>query len=250
MRSALFNTAFWATSGAFVIALAPVSLLPGDKAVKGAIRLYARSVRFLMKHVAGIRVEMRGLERLPNGPFIIAAKHQSYGDGFAMVSHFDDLAFVTGDHLERFPLVGSILKKIGAIVVDNCGGHEARRRLASSFEDAAREGRPVLIYPEGNLSKVGELHRYRSGVWHMQQASQWPVVPVATNLGLFWQCEDALKTPGQAVNEFLDPILPGMDKDAFLARLEQVVEGHTARLVAEGRVALHNASHAVAQPAA
>jgi 1-acyl-sn-glycerol-3-phosphate acyltransferase len=238
MRSALFNTAFWATSAGFVFALAPLSLLPGDKAIKGAIRAYARSVRFLMKHVAGITIDMRGLERLPKGPFIIAAKHQSYGDGFAMVSHFDDLAFVTGDHLERFPLVGGILKKIGAIVVDNCGGHEARKRLATSFEDAARDGRPVLIYPEGHLSKVGEAHRYRSGVWHMQQACNWPVVPVATNLGLFWQCEDPLKTPGAAINEFLDPIMPGMDKDAFLAQLEQTIEGHTARLVAEGRVGL------------
>lgn len=238
MRSALFNTAFWATSAAFVFAAAPLSLLPGEAPVKRAIRAYARAVRFLMKHVAGIRVEMRGLDRLPDGPFIIAAKHQSYGDGFAMVSHFDDLAFVTGDHLERFPLVGGILKKIGAIVVDNCGGHEARKRLATSFEDAAAAGRPVLIYPEGHLSKVGEAHRYRSGVWHMQEACGWPVVPVATNLGLFWQCEDALKTPGTAINEFLEPIMPGLDKDEFLARLEQAVEGHTARLVAEGRVGL------------
>jgi 1-acyl-sn-glycerol-3-phosphate acyltransferase len=236
IRSAVFNTAFWGVSAGFVLALAPASLLPGDAAVKGAIRGYARTVRWLMRHVAGIKVDLRGLERLPKRPFILAAKHQSYGDGFAMVAHFDDLAFVTGDHLERFPFVATILKKIGAIVVDNCGGHEARKRLATSFEQAAEQGRPVLIYPEGHLSKVGEAHKYRSGVWHMQQASGWPVVPVATNLGLFWQCEDFAKTPGQAINEFLDPIPAGLEKDAFMQRLEATIEGHTARLVAEGRV--------------
>jgi 1-acyl-sn-glycerol-3-phosphate acyltransferase len=238
MRSLAFNISFWLTSAAYVFALAPVSLLPGRTLMRRLIRAYARTIRWQMAHIAGIRVEVRGTERLPQGPFIIAAKHQSYGDGFAMVSHLDDVAFVTGDHLERFPLVGRILQKIGAIVVDNCGGHEARKRLADSFLVAADEGRPVLIYPEGHLSKVGEHHPYRSGVWHMQQASGWPVVPVATNLGLFWSQQDWTKTPGRAVTEFLDPIPPGLAKDAFLERLQAACEGHSARLAVEGRLQL------------
>ena len=137
MRSTFFNVLYWGVSAGFVFALAPLSLLPGNKAIRGAIRLYAKSIRFLMKHVAGIHIEIRGTYRLPDGPFIIAAKHQSWGDGYAMISHFDDLAFVTGDHLERFPMVANILSKLGAIVVDNCGGHQARKRLADSFVLAA-----------------------------------------------------------------------------------------------------------------
>ena len=125
----------------------------------------------------------------------------------------------------------------GAIVVDNCGGPEARKDLSDSFVRAADEGRPVLIYPEGHLSRVGEKHRYRSGVWHMQETSGWPVVPVATNLGLRWQCEDWEKTPGVAVIEFLDPIPAGLPKAEFMERLERAVEGHSTRLIAEGRVA-------------
>lgn len=238
MRSFLFNVSFWATSAAYVFTLAPVSLLPGKQLMRRLIKAYARTIRWQMRHIAGIKVDVRGSHRLPEGPFIIAAKHQSYGDGFAMVSHLDDVAFVTGDHLERFPLVGRILQKIGAIVVDNCGGHLARQRLADSFKTAAEEGRPVLIYPEGNLSKVGEHYPYRSGVWHMQQASGWPVVPVATNLGLFWNQQDWTKTPGTAVTEFLEPIPPGLPKDEFLARLQAACEGHSARLAAEGRLQL------------
>jgi 1-acyl-sn-glycerol-3-phosphate acyltransferase len=181
MRSRVFNALYWTVSAGFVFALAPLSLLPGNKAIRGAIKLYAKTTLFLMKHVAGISVEIRGTHRLPQGNFIIAAKHQSWGDGYAMINHFDDLAFVTGDHLERFPMVANILSKLGAIVVDNCGGHQARKRLAESFVLAAKEKRNVLIYPEGHLSKVGEMHEYRSGVWHMQQQCGWPVVPVATN---------------------------------------------------------------------
>jgi 1-acyl-sn-glycerol-3-phosphate acyltransferase len=235
MRSTIFNALYISVSAAFVFALAPLSLLPGNKAIRWAARAYAKAILFLMRYVAGIKVDLRGTERLPKGPFLIAAKHQSWGDGYAMVSYFDDLTFVAGDHLERFPLVANILQKMGAIVVDNCGGHKARKRLADSFVIAAEEQRPVLIYPEGHLSKVGEQHAYRSGVWHMQQACGWPVVPVATNLGLFWAQQESHKTAGTATNEFMDPIPAGLSKDEFMARLEAACETNTARLVAEVR---------------
>jgi 1-acyl-sn-glycerol-3-phosphate acyltransferase len=237
MRSLVFNVLFWLVSTLYVLMCAVLAMLPGRAAVRWGVRRYVRRMVWLMRTVGGIKTEARGRERLPKGPFIIAAKHSSYGDGFLMMSQFDDMAFVTGDHLERFPFVANVLRKIGAIVVDNCGGPEARKDLSESFKAAAEDGRPVLIYPEGHLARVGEKHRYRSGVWHMQEASGWPVVPVATNLGLRWQCEDWEKSPGTAVIEFLDPIPAGLPKAEFLERLERVVEGHTTRLIAEGRVA-------------
>jgi 1-acyl-sn-glycerol-3-phosphate acyltransferase len=248
MRSLAFNMLFWVVSTLYVFLCALLALLPGRGAVRWGVRRYAHRMVQLMRHVGGIKPEARGRERLPDGPFIIAAKHSSYGDGFLMMSQFDDLAFVTGDHLERFPFVARVLDKLGAIVVDNCGGPEARKDLSDSFKAAAAEGRPVLIYPEGHLARVGEKHRYRSGVWHMQEASGWPVVPVATSLGLRWQCEDWEKTPGPAVIEFLDPIPAGLPKGEFLERLERVVESHTTRLIAEGRAA--GAQHAKAARAA
>ena len=130
MRSLIFNVAFYAVSTLYVLTATAVSILPGRRAVGMVVRTYARRMLWWMRSVAGIKVDLRGQERLPEGAFIIAAKHQSYGDGFVMYAHVDNLAFVTGDHLEKFPLIGGVLKKLGAIVVDNCGGPEARRALA------------------------------------------------------------------------------------------------------------------------
>lgn len=234
MRSLIFNIGFWLVSTVYVVLAAILALTPGHKGVRWAVRRYSRRMVQLMKLI-GIRPEVRGRERLPPPPFIVAPKHSSYGDGFMMYVQFDDVAFVTGDHLERFPLVPKVLEKLGAIVIDNCGGPEARKDLAASFAKAAEDKRIVLIYPEGHLAKVGEHHRYRSGVWHMQEASQWPVVPVATSLGLRWQQEDYQKFPGPAVIEFLDPVMPGLGKDEFLRLLEERVEANTNRLIEEGR---------------
>lgn len=233
MRSFAFAVAYWLLSIAYTLAACVAALAPGRGPTGWIIRRYVKRMVQAMRLLAGIRIEVRGRERLPAGGFILASKHQSWGDGFATYDQFDDLAFVTGDHLEKFPLLGTVLRKLGAIVVNNCGGREARDALKHRAADAHAEGRRILIYPEGNLAKVGEKFRYRAGVWHMYRDFDMPVVPLATNLGLFWPQEAFRKIPGTATLEFLDPIPTGLPKDEFLARLEAAVENRTAELVAE-----------------
>ena len=233
MRSLAFNVFFWVVSGLYAIIATPMILFPGRRPVSKVIRAYTRTVVWGMAAIAGIRTRVIGHDRLPEGAFILAAKHQSYGDGVVMYGQFRDLSFVTGDHLERFPLIGGLLKKLGAIVVDNCGGPEARRALSDAAARAHAEKRRILIYPEGHLSAVGEKHRYRTGVYHMAKDFDLPVVPVATNLGLFWPQERWEKRPGLATVEFLEPLNASLGKDAFMAELERRVEERTQALVSE-----------------
>ena len=233
MRSLAFAAAYWSLSVLYTLAAVFAAILPGRGATGWIIRRYVHRMVQAMRVLAGIRIQYRGEDRLPEGAFIIASKHQSWGDGFATYNRFRDLAFVTGDHLEKFPLLGTVLRKLGAIVVNNCGGRAAREALKHRAADAHAEGRKILIYPEGNLAKVGEKYRYRSGVWHMYRDFDMPVVPVATNLGVFWPQEEFRKTPGLATLEFLDPIPVGLPKEEFLTRLEAAVEGRTAELIAE-----------------
>ncbi|MEM7767283.1 MAG: 1-acyl-sn-glycerol-3-phosphate acyltransferase [Pseudomonadota bacterium] len=236
IRSALFSAAYWGLSVLYGLIALPLLALPGRGPMAVLIRSYTRAMRLAMGSIAGIRQDVRGKDKLPAGAFIIAAKHQSWGDGFMVYPEVDNLAFVTGDHLEKLPFVGGILRKLGAIVIDTCGGGD--RKAASLTEGMARvvaEGRRVLIYPEGHLAPVDHHFRYKSGVWHMQKAMGVPVVPVATNLGLFWGQEDFEKRAGTAVIEFLDPIEPGLGKTEFLARLTDGVETASARLAAEAQ---------------
>jgi 1-acyl-sn-glycerol-3-phosphate acyltransferase len=233
MRSFAFAIAYWTITIAHVAAAAFAALAPSGKPVRWVTARYARRMVWAMRVFAGIRLEVRGRERLPAGAFIIAPKHQSWGDGFCAYSQFADLAFVTGDHLEKFPLVGGVLKKLGAIVVDSCGGPEARKALSQAAAEAHRESRKILIYPEGHLAPIGQHYRYRTGVFHMAQDFGMVVVPAATNLGLFWPQQAFEKRPGVAVLEFLDPIPNDLPKDEFMARLERAIETRTAELVAE-----------------
>src|SRR5579871_6890561 len=167
MRSFAFSVAYWVVSGFYVSIGAVAAVLPGRAPVQGVARFYCRRMLWTLRWIAGIDVELKGRERLPPGAFIVAAKHHSWGDGFVMFAHVDNLAFVAGDHLERIPLLKGVLAKFGAILVDNCGGPEARRALAEKAAAAHADGRRILIFPEGHLCKAGARFRYRTGVYYM-----------------------------------------------------------------------------------
>lgn len=234
LRSILFQALYWATSIFYVLGALPLLMLPGRAPLMRWMQGYAKAMCFWMRWIAGVKITVRGKEKVPDGSFIIAAKHQSWGDGFLSFSQFQDLAFVTGDHLENFPLVGGLLRKMGAIVVDNCGGAHARARLIDDeLKKAQQENRRILIYPEGHLAPVGRRYRYKKGVFHMYEAYGQPVVPAATNLGLRWPQQHWRLTPGEAVIDYLDPIEPGLDKETFMARLEQAIETRSIELLGD-----------------
>ena len=234
IRGLLFTGVYYVLSFLYVLVSLPFLALPGRGPVTAIIRSYTRAVNQALHWIGGIKKDVRGRENLPEGAFILAPKHASWGDGFMVYPEVKNLAFVTGDHLERFPLVGGILRKLGAIVIDTCGGGERKAAsLAQGMSRAREEGRRVLIYPEGHLAPVGYHFRYKPGVWHMQKAMNVPIVPVATNLNCFWNQEEIEKTPGTAVIEFLEPIPAGLPKDEALARLTQAVEERSAELIAE-----------------
>ena len=233
MRSFAFEVVYWILSVFYALACAVAAMFPGRGPLAWALRLYTRRMLWAMHWVAGIKVEVKGEDRLPEGAFIVAAKHHSWGDGFVLFAHVDNLSFVAGDGLERIPLLRGILRKFGAIMVDNCGGPEARRALAEKAAAAHADGRRILIFPEGHLCKAGERFRYRTGVYYMYRDFGLPVVPVATNLGLFWRQQDFIKHPGRATVEFLAPIAPGLGRGEFLAALERAIEGRSQELIAE-----------------
>ena len=233
LRSSAFLVAYWALNIFYGLLALGAAALPGRKPTTWVIGRYVRRMVWCLRTLAGIRLDVRGAERRPEGAFIIAAKHQSWGDGFATYAQFEDLAFVIGAHMGKYPGVPVILRKLGAIIVDSSGGPASRRALMQDAAEVRDEGRRILIYPEGHLAPVGTRYPYKTGVFHLYKTFGLAVVPTATNLGVFWPGTDFRKRPGTAVLEFLEPIPPGLARGEFMARLEAAIEGRTAELVAE-----------------
>ncbi len=232
MRSLVFNIFFYAVTLIYVLSCLLFSLVPGRGALMAALSRYTKVMVWGMRHIAGINIIITGKENIPtDGPVIIAPKHQSYGDGFVIFSQFKDLSFVAGNQLEKFWGFKRILTKMNAVMIDNCGGSDSQEKMEKQSKTVREEGRQLLIFPEGHLSEVGTHHRYRKGVWHLQQEFGCPVVPVANTLGQRWNQAEWEKHTGKAHIEFLEPIPPGMEKDAFMSLLQERIESRSIELL-------------------
>ncbi len=232
MRSLTFNLFFYAGTFVYAIVCVVLSLLPGRKPMMAALQRYTKVMRWGLRVIAGIDVTVSGHENIPkDGPVIIAAKHQSYGDGIVTFSEFFDLSFVASNELEKFMFLKRILAKANAVMIESCGGEDARALMAKKAEQVRKQGRRILIYPEGHLSQIGTYHRYRKGVYHLYKDFNCPVIPVATNLGQRWNQTDWKKYSGKAVQEFLPAIPVGLGKDEFMERLQTAIETRSLELL-------------------
>ncbi len=233
-RSLAFNAYFYV--GTLLTAVVGVLLVPIPTPVllRGLLHWWARAVVWGMRWIGGMKVEFRGLEHLPRrGPVLLAGKHHSECDGILLAALIPGVAFVAMQELFRYPLIGAVLYRLQMIRVDTCGGGRERENLARFAERAHNSGRHIAIYPEGNLMAPGERERYRSGIYYLYRDLGLPVTPVATSIGLLWNRRDWRKNAGRAAVEFLPAIETGLDKQAFMQRLEDAVESASDRLIAE-----------------
>jgi 1-acyl-sn-glycerol-3-phosphate acyltransferase len=188
-----------------------------------------------LRVICGIKVEWRGLDRIPKGPLLVAAKHQSIWETFALVPMFPDPTFIIKRELMWIPLFGWCCWKADMIPVDRGAGKKTLVAIRAGTRAALAKGRQIIVFPEGTRRPAGAAPDYKSGVAHLYVGVNATCLPVALNSGLFWPRRKWLRHPGTIVVEFLDPIPPGLRREDFLKRLENVIETASTRLVAEGR---------------
>lgn len=233
LRSAAFNLLFYPYTLLVMLAGLPALLFLSERAARRYARAWMRGVRQLLFWTTGLAVELRGLERIPEGPVIFAAKHQSALD--TMLFHLvrTDVVYGLKQELKRVPLFAFYIVRTGCIFVDRGGAATALKSLVRGARKTVAEGASLVIFPEGTRRPPGAPPAYKSGVAALYAALGVPVVPVALNTGLFWPRRSFVKRPGRAVVEMLEPIPPGLDRHRFMALLEERIEARQRLL--EGR---------------
>jgi len=234
IRSILFNLLFYLNLAILLIAAIPTLLMP-HRAILGVAKLWGRTTLWLLRFVCHIDVQWRGLEKIPPGGILVAAKHQSAWETFALLTLFPDPAYVIKRELMWIPFFGWYTRHGGMIPVDRGAGKAALSGMTGHARRALAEGRQIIIFPEGTRRPAGADPKYKFGVAHLYAAAGVPCVPIALNSGLFWPRRRFLRFPGTVRVEILDPIRPGLDRNTFFAKLQEEIETATARLVAEGR---------------
>lgn len=237
LRSLAFNIWFFGLTATALMLSIPAILLPRKTNIALG-RLWARLVVGGLRALCGTKFELRGRTELLREPALIAIKHQSAWDTIFFYLACPDPAYVMKIELMRIPLYGWMAAKQRMIAVDRKGGAPALKRMMAEAEDALREGRQILIFPQGTRVAPGGSvadHPYHPGIAGLYARLGVKCVPVALNSGLFWGKRSFVKRPGTIVVEILDPLEPGLARGRLMRELEERIESATARLEAEAR---------------
>jgi 1-acyl-sn-glycerol-3-phosphate acyltransferase len=235
VRSIAFNLLFYLNTLIYLVIALPTFFMP-YRAIIAVARSWGRTNLVLLRVVAGIDIEVRGREKIPKGPIIVASKHQSAWETFALLPLFDNPVYIVKRELEWLPIFGWLMIKGRMVPVDRGAGSQALVAMTERARIELADNRQLIIFPEGTRRPAGAEARYKYGVAHLYAAAGVPCVPVALNSGLFWPRRSIRRLPGTVVVEILDPIAPGADKDAFFQRLQQELEAATARLIADAKI--------------
>ena len=231
-RSTIFNVVFYVNLRLLMVFGLP-SVLMGRGPATFMARAWAKTSLWWLKLICGTKVEFRGLERIPAGGLVVAPKHQSILETFALVLAVDNFSYVHKRELTWIPLFGWYLGAVEQISINRSSGSTALSQVTNGVAEFLNLGRRILIFPEGTRRPVGAPPAYKYGVTHLYTTLNTRVVPVALNTGLFWPRRSFLRYPGTAIIEFLPVIEPGLSREEFSQRLESAVEDSVRALVDE-----------------
>ena len=219
LRSLAFNIVMFAAgAGLSLLARLTMRLRPHAPIVLGT--LWARISLAALRRLCGIEIEVTGAEFLPAaGPAVIAAQHQSAFDTLVWLTLIHHPAYVLKQELTRLPLMGKLLVPSGFIAVDRAGGAPDLRKMLTDCRAAAAAGRQIVIFPEGTRVPPGARGVMQPGIVALSKSLDLPIIPAATNSGLYWGKTAFRKYPGRIRIKIYPPLPGHQPRGEILAQL-------------------------------
>ena len=229
VRSFLYVALFYSWTVLVCLVFTPLLFGPSRWSLS-MFHMWGRGVLGLLR-VCDIRVELRGRENIPQGPAIVAPKHQCMLDVFAQFTWLPGSVFVMKRELGWIPWFGWYAAKVGTIDIDRSAGASALKKMVREAKAMFARGRQVVIFPEGHRGEPGVAGDYKPGIAALYRELDVPVYPVATNSGVHWPAHGFLRTRGTIVYEYLEPIPPGLKRAEFMRILEERIETASNKLL-------------------
>ncbi len=238
VRAFIFNILFYGLSALMCLAIIPL-IFAGRKTSLLISHIFNGMVYKLEKNVLRLDYEVRGKEYLPKeGPYIVAAKHQSAYETMKLHPLFYDPAIILKQELTRIPIWGKFLMKLDMIAINRQNREEAMSSIVDGALRMKAQKRPIIIFPQGTRVRIDATTKekpYKGGIIKMYNATDLPIIPLAMNSGLYWGRNSFLKRPGKVIFEFLPPIEPGLPEKKVMQALEERIESTSIRLMNEAK---------------
>jgi 1-acyl-sn-glycerol-3-phosphate acyltransferase len=176
--------------------------------------------------MAGVKVEIRGLDELPRRNYIFMSNHVSNLDPPVFIPRLPGRCSVlVKSELFRIPILGTAMKMAELVPVERSNRESAIESVRAAAE-VMRHGLNMVIFPEGTRSVDGRLLPFKKGPFHLAKETGVPVVPV-TILGTAecWPKGTWAMKPGTATLVFHSPIDPAnfADREALMDAVRQQI---------------------------
>jgi 1-acyl-sn-glycerol-3-phosphate acyltransferase len=181
LHSALRATRQWVPFASRTVAYGTISLTLGPltrdrRASLWAMQRWCRS----SARALDIETQVDGLENVPSGPFVYCSNHQSVLDVLVLGGALPgDFKWAAKRSLMKIPFLGWHLRLAGHVPVDRQAGSRSAAVVIARFEEVLKQGKPLLVFPEGTRSEDGILRSFKNGGFYAAVRAGVPVVPVA-----------------------------------------------------------------------
>lgn len=230
VRSLLFIIVMYIGMPIYALLYLPWMIVSPHGAV-AACHAYCRYVKFLARVMVGLKTEVRGTP--PTGQVLVAAKHQSFLDIFMIYDAIPHGKFIMKQQLMYAPILGQYAYRLGCVPVNRGKKGKAIAKMLADVKKGEALPGQLVIYSQGTRLAPGVKKPYKVGTAVLYEQMNTDCYPVSTNAGVFWPRHGIYRKPGTAVVDFLPVIEAGLEKDAFLKRLETEVEASSEALLDE-----------------
>ena len=158
----------------------PYLLIP-QSYIRKPINLWILGIFKLLEMICNITHEVQGKENIPNDSVLIASKHQSAFETFALFFYINKSIFIHKKQLFFIPIFGQYLKKTNMISINRLEGTASMRKMLKEAKSKMSAGYSIIIFPEGTRKIPGDKADYKTGIAGIYKESEVDVLPVAVN---------------------------------------------------------------------
>ncbi len=218
LRSALFYPVFYGGSVVLVM-LSVLAIVLGQESLRRVVRTWGEWHRWCLRVLVGIDVALEGT--IPQGPMLIAVKHESYFEAIDMPRLFHFPTVFAKRELFLIPGWGYSARVYGLIPVARDKGARALLAMIKTARERVAEGRPIVIFPEGTRVRHAAAPELQSGFAGIYKLLGLPVVPIAVNSGPLYHC--LIKRPGTITYRVGVAIPEGLPRAEIEARVHRAI---------------------------
>lgn len=218
LRSLAFYALFYGGSALLVFA-SVVAIVARKRWLPAIVARWGHWHLWCVRHILGIEVVREG--ELPQGPVLIAVKHEAFFEAIDTPRLFDYPAVFAKQELFRIPGWGYSALTYGLVPVARDEGAKALRAMIASAKERVAAGRPLVIFPEGTRVPHGTKPPLQAGFAGLYKLLGLPVVPIAVDSGATYH--RLIKRRGRITYKVGETIPAGLPRGEVEARVHAAI---------------------------